>query len=201
MESKAKLTPLDHKGDAVKAEICGAVFASRLRKYFEQHSRIQIGKWFHLVDSQTVLGAIQRESYGYQTFFANRVGEIQNTTAIQDWWWIPGSHNVADIITRGASPRDLDEESEWRNGPGFLQLPVDEWPIKSARHLVADAKESVSKLQRKTFVAALTRAKAKAKDSLDLKETKTQAIPELKMEDEQSQTQMQLKRPPAGLAV
>lgn len=38
VESKAKLTPLDHRGDAVKAEICGAVFASRLRKYFELHS-------------------------------------------------------------------------------------------------------------------------------------------------------------------
>lgn len=27
-ESKAKLTPLDHKGDAVESEMCGAVFAS-----------------------------------------------------------------------------------------------------------------------------------------------------------------------------
>lgn len=32
VESKAKLTPLDQKGDAVKAEICGAVFTARLRK-------------------------------------------------------------------------------------------------------------------------------------------------------------------------
>ncbi|KAK5882653.1 hypothetical protein CesoFtcFv8_021215 [Champsocephalus esox] len=85
VESKVKLTPLDHKGDAVKAEICGAVFASRLKTYFEQHSKIQVGKWFHVIDSQTVLGAIQRESYGYQTFFANIIGEIQDTTAIQDW--------------------------------------------------------------------------------------------------------------------
>ena len=53
VESKAKLTPLDHRGDAVKAKMCGAVFASRLRKYF------QVEKWYHLVDSQTILGAIQ----------------------------------------------------------------------------------------------------------------------------------------------
>lgn len=69
VESKAKLTPLELKGDPVKAEICGAVFATRLRKYFEKHGRIEVEKWFHLVDSQTVLGAIQRDSYGYQTFF------------------------------------------------------------------------------------------------------------------------------------
>lgn len=35
VEAKAKQTPLDQKGDAVKAELCGAVFAARLKKYFE----------------------------------------------------------------------------------------------------------------------------------------------------------------------
>lgn len=95
MESKGKLTPLDQKGEPVKAEICGAVFATRLRRYIEKHSRIEIERWFHLLDSQTVLGAIQRDSYGYQTFFANRVGEIQKSAAVEDWWWIPGDLNIA----------------------------------------------------------------------------------------------------------
>ncbi len=121
VESKAKLTPLELKGDPVKAEVCGAVFATRLRKYFEKHGRIEVEKWFHFVDSQTVLGAIQRESYGYQTFFANRIGEIQKTGVMGDWWWIPGNLNIADIITRGASPKDLDKDSMWQNGPEFLK--------------------------------------------------------------------------------
>lgn len=42
VEAKAKLTPLDEKGDAVKAEICGAVFATRIRKYVEKHARMKI---------------------------------------------------------------------------------------------------------------------------------------------------------------
>uniref|UniRef100_G3NG64 Reverse transcriptase domain-containing protein n=2 Tax=Gasterosteus aculeatus TaxID=69293 RepID=G3NG64_GASAC len=133
VESKAKLTPLDHKGEAVKSELCGAVFAARLKKYFEQHGRIQVKQWYHFVDSQTVLGAIQRESYGFQTFFANRIGEIQGSTQRQDWWWIPGTLNIADIITRGAGPKDLDEGSPWQQGPEFLSLPANEWPIKSAK--------------------------------------------------------------------
>ncbi len=37
VEPKAKLTPLDQKGEPVKAEVCGAVFAARLRKYIEKH--------------------------------------------------------------------------------------------------------------------------------------------------------------------
>lgn len=40
VESKAKLTPLNQKGDVIKKEVCGAVFASCLQRYFEQHSRI-----------------------------------------------------------------------------------------------------------------------------------------------------------------
>lgn len=179
VESKAKLTPLDDRGDAVKAEMCGAVFASRLKKYFELHSQIQVEKWYHLVDSQTIPGAIQQESYGFQTFFANRIGEIQTSTNIQDWRWIPGPQNIADVITRGASPQDLDQYSEWQNGLKFLVLPVSEWPIKSAKELAATARENINKLQKKAFVAALSRAKVE------------------KQEPEPTNP----KRPPAGSAI
>lgn len=160
VESKAKLTPLDQKGDAVKAEVCGAVFASRLKRYFEIHCRIEVEEWFHLVDSQTVLGAIQRESYGFQTFFANRIGEIQSNSQAQDWWWVSGPQNIADLITRGGSPKDLDKDSEWQTGPKFLTLPVKEWPIKSAKEIAAAAREGINKLQKKAFVAVLTRSQS-----------------------------------------
>lgn len=38
---------------------------------------IKVDRWLHFVDSQTILGAIQKDSYGFQTFFANWTGEIQ----------------------------------------------------------------------------------------------------------------------------
>lgn len=108
-----------------------------------------------------MLGAIQRESYGYQTFFANRVGEIQKTAPVTDWWWIPGDLNIADIITRGSTTDDLKEGSTWQNGPDFLKLPVDEWPMKSPGEVAAQAKENVDRLQRKSFTAAITRSQRK----------------------------------------
>ena len=104
VESKAKLTPLDKKGDAVKAEICWAVFAAWLKGYILKHGRLEVVRWYHFVDSQTVLRAIQRESYGFQTFFANHVGEIQKAGPVTDWCWIPSQFNVADLVTRGCSP-------------------------------------------------------------------------------------------------
>ncbi|KAK7918663.1 hypothetical protein WMY93_009947 [Mugilogobius chulae] len=157
VESKAKLTLLTTK----------------------RHCRIDVEKWFHLVDSQTVLGAIQRESYGYQTFFANRIGEIQSSTSVDDWWWIPGPVNIADVITRGASPELLTEDSEWQSGPKFLLLPVDESPKKSARDVAAQARDNVAKIQKKTFTAVLTRTHLKGQDPV----------------------QEPKRRPPAGAAV
>lgn len=161
VESKAKLTPVDHHGNPVKSEMCGAVFASRQKKYFEDHCQIKVKRWHHFLDSQTVLGAIQRDSYGFQTFFANRVGEIQSSTGTEDWSWIPGSLNIADIITRGTDAENLNESSEWQIGPTFLSLPEEEWPLKSAKELATTAKENDDKLQKKTFSAVTTRAKAK----------------------------------------
>lgn len=195
VEAKAKLTPLDQKGEAVKAEICGAVFAARPRKYFE---RLEVEKWLHLVDSQTVLGAIQRDSYGYQTFFANRVGEIQRAGPIEDWWWIPGELNIADIMTPGSTVRDLREGSVWQKGPEFLRWPVEEWPKTSAEEVVAYARESVNKLQRKAFIAAVTRRQVKREQHLpttqasfkDLTTIKTKTNPTI---SEKTPAESQLK--------
>lgn len=117
-------------------------------------------RWFHFVDSQMVLGAIQRESYRYQTFFANRVGEIQKAGPVTDCRWIPGSLNIADIVTRGATPEELGEGSEWQREPEFLVRPLEEWPMKSAAEVATGARESVGKLQRKAFSAILTRAQS-----------------------------------------
>ncbi|KAL4006302.1 alcohol-forming fatty acyl-CoA reductase [Sarotherodon galilaeus] len=167
VESMAKLTPVEQKGDAVKAEICGAVFATRLKGYFLKYSRLEIDRWYHFLDSQTVLGAIQRESYGFQTFFANRVGEIQKAGPVTDWWWLPGQFNVADLVTRGCSPEQLSEDSSWQTGPAFLTKPIEEWPIKSAAEVASGTREVVSRLQRKAFSAILTRSQERMQTTPD----------------------------------
>ena len=107
-----------------------------------------------------------------------RIGEIQTSTNIQDWWWIPGSHNIADIITRGASPQYLSQDSDWQK---FLVLPVSEWPIKSAKEWAATARENIDNLQKKAFAAALTKAKIG--------------------EQEQEPEPTNPRRPPAGSAI
>ena len=46
------------------------------------------------------------------------------------WAWISGKGNIADWLTKGRSPQDIDEESEWWNGPAILYQLVEEWGLK-----------------------------------------------------------------------
>lgn len=79
---------------------------------------------------------------------------------MEDWRWVEGNLNIADIITRGATPEELIEGSEWQQGPKFLSWPEDEWPVKTASEIVTSVADDVKKLQRKAFSAAVTRAQA-----------------------------------------
>ena len=38
---------------------------------------------------------------------------------------------MADYLTRGRKPNELEKGSEWQQGPDFLRLNEDEWPVKS----------------------------------------------------------------------
>ena len=159
VEAKGKLSPLSLKGETVRSEMCGAVFAARLSKFVKENSRYQFTKVYHFIDSMTVLGAINKESYGFSTFYANRVGEIQSTTNCDNWFWVPSGDNPADLITRGAPPSELCINSFWQNGPQWLYLPENEWPM--SKEISQKCQGEVIALQRKTFTKITTRSQAK----------------------------------------
>ena len=127
--AKSKVAPLKTV-DIVRIELCGAVLGARLRKTVQDQMSVQFQRVIHLTDSEIVHAMIHRQSYGFNTFVANRVGEIHRNTQAHEWAWIPGSSNIADLTTRGCSPRDLEKDTEWQNGPKFLQKCEKEWPAR-----------------------------------------------------------------------
>ena len=58
-----------------------------------------------------------------------RIGEIQSLTKRDDWYWVESAKNIADLISRGASPSELRMGSDWQRGPDFLKEDVKGWPI------------------------------------------------------------------------
>ena len=69
------------------------------------------------------------------------------------WYWVPGDLNIADWITRGEDPLNLFKGSAWQEGPLFLCLPEDEWPIESTTNLT-----ELPELLKTTFIVAKVEA-------------------------------------------
>ena len=123
--SKNRLSPVK-KMSIDRVELCGAVLNKRLKTFIEKESRYKFTKFYHIVDSQIVYGMVQKESYGFNTFAATRIGEIQQGTNKDDWYWVESKNNIADWITRGRKPAEIGLNSIWQTGPEF---PEHEWPI------------------------------------------------------------------------
>ena len=127
--SKSRVAPLKII-DIVRLELCGAVLSARVRMTIQKETEFEFHKVVHFVDSEIVHAMINRDSYGFNTFVANRVGEIQQCTRTEEWAWIPGKTNIADVITRGSSISQIHEQSEWQEGPSFLKEEEGKWPAK-----------------------------------------------------------------------
>ena len=82
--AKCRIAPLKTVG-IVRLELCGVVVNKRLRSYIEKEMQLQFERVYHMVDSEVVKAMIEKESYGFNTFIANRVGEIQQTTSPKEW--------------------------------------------------------------------------------------------------------------------
>ncbi|XP_068720599.1 uncharacterized protein [Montipora capricornis] len=101
----------------------------RLKVLVQQQCRYHFQKFYHIVDSQIVHAMIQMDSYGFNTFAATSIEEIQEGTDPKDWYWVESEYNIADWLTRGKEPSELGFGSSWQDGPTFFNQPESEWPI------------------------------------------------------------------------
>lgn len=136
--AKNRIAPIK-KITIPRLELCGAVLSCRLRLTLEKESDWKFQSVMHVVDSSIVRAQIQKESYGFGTFVANRLAEIQAKTDPNDWWWVSTSENPADMTTRPCHPNYLHTYSLWQKGPDFLTDEICKWPIsKSCREELPD---------------------------------------------------------------
>ncbi|GFU08887.1 integrase catalytic domain-containing protein [Trichonephila clavipes] len=84
---------------------------------------LKVTLWF---DSTTALWWI-KEYGNWSVFVANRVKEIRQLTQIQSWKYVPGNMNIADLLSRGCSPRQM-LNSKWWEGPSWLKQNSEYWP-------------------------------------------------------------------------
>ena len=65
---------------------------------------------------------LQKESYGFITYAAIRIGEIQTSTNPEDWKWVESSYNIADWTTRGKHPTESMKRVSGRMDQSFYNF-------------------------------------------------------------------------------
>ena len=125
--SKARVAPTKFL-TIPRLELQGAVVGVRLAGSACTSLGISMTNVTFWTDSTTVLQWIRSQKCRYQTFVANRVGEILEATTNQQWRHVPGKLNPTDICSRGISAGDLSSDHLWFNGPVFLRDPEHLWP-------------------------------------------------------------------------
>ena len=124
-----------------RLELHAAVLAARLSKMILIDLDLQVDKVFFWSDSMTSLQYIKNRTRRFQTFVANRVAEIHETTSPEQWHHIPGAANPADDGSRGVSVHYFQAECRWWSGPKFLWQPEHSWSIVPVEDLKDDDEE------------------------------------------------------------
>ena len=108
--------------------------------FIRTEMRIKFARVYFLTNSEVVLAMLQKESSGFHSYAAVRIGEIQQCTQLDDWYWIESQLNIADWISRGKVPNQLNKDSPWQNGPDILKLDENDWPIKQECKIFTDSR-------------------------------------------------------------
>jgi len=132
--SKSKITP-KNRITIPRLELNGAVLSKRLKEFLVMKMDTKFSKIYHLVDSSTVLGYLHKSDSKLKPFEGIRVSEVQTSGTfvdgrLQNWYWVEGGLNPADLCTKPRCVSELGVNSLWQKGPAFLEEDFDQWPVK-----------------------------------------------------------------------
>ncbi|XP_044749148.1 uncharacterized protein LOC123309880 [Coccinella septempunctata] len=130
VSSKIRVAPLKPLS-IPKSELQAAVMATRLAQSIKYELDTPIMRMFFWSDSQCVISWIKSDGRKFKQFVAHRIGEIQESTKIEDWRWIPTNLNPADEARRPHIDSTKIISDIWIAGPEFLRKTEEYWPKES----------------------------------------------------------------------
>ena len=124
--SKTRVSPVK-KQSIPRLELLGALILTRLVNTVLMNcpQRMKVTCW---VDSTSTLFWINNDR-SWKQYVSRRVSEIQMSPSINQWRYCPGTVNPADLPSRGLDVRQLCNCALWWEGPPFLKLCEDDWPM------------------------------------------------------------------------
>ncbi|XP_055918427.1 uncharacterized protein LOC129950519 [Eupeodes corollae] len=125
--SKTKVAPL-RPISIPRMELLGTVLGSRLGNSVAKAHELKIESTHYWSDSKTVLLWLLGDPKAYKQFVMFRVGEIQESTDVSSWKYVPSKQNIPDLATKWSQQPDFNPSSPWFTGPTFLNQSPDLWP-------------------------------------------------------------------------
>ena len=125
--SKTRVAPV-RKISLPRLELMAAVITARLCIYVKDAIDCPISRIVCWTDNSSTLHWIRGSASQWKPFVTNRVMEIQSLLDPSVWRYCPGSHNPADLPSRGLSVSQLRESQLWWKGPSWLQELHKDWP-------------------------------------------------------------------------
>ncbi|XP_067205357.1 uncharacterized protein [Linepithema humile] len=107
-----------------RLELCGAQLLTQLMDKVKHAVELDLNKCCYWTDSSIVLHWIKTTNKRLPVFVAHRVGEIQELSEVGSWDHVGTKENPADLISRGASPKELIDSQLWWSGPSWLQKNI-----------------------------------------------------------------------------
>ncbi|XP_068697187.1 uncharacterized protein [Montipora foliosa] len=104
-----------------RLELAAAMISVNIGDKLKYELEYEDIKDYYRTDSKVVLGFISNESCRFHTYIANRVQLIHEHTIPSQSHYVETAFNTADKGSRGMSPKDFMEKSEWIGGPDFLK--------------------------------------------------------------------------------
>lgn len=139
-----------------RLELQAAVLSVKLMCYITRETKFRFEAIHLWTDSCIVLNYISNSRTRFKTYVANRVSFIRDNTDTSQWKFVPTGQNPADLASRGMATRNIQNISQWLQGPQFLLQGDTSWPQLADTCVSVDLPVSELKKTAVIFNAATT---------------------------------------------
>ena len=158
LAAKTRVTPM-RKETIPRNEMTSCVMGSRLMKTIIAESGLDFQESIQVVDSMCTLAVLQNETTPLREWMANRSGEVLSVVDVKNIYHVRSKLNISDLATRkDATIEDISPGSDWQDGPAWMKLPREEWPLIQDTRGAAIPEEETQKVALVAATASQTQS-------------------------------------------